>query len=191
MDILRRRDARPAGDAEDQAQSSATVQMPASNTCACARHLRVSHSGADYRQPSDRVSVRGWLYRRGHARLPPVRKVWICAQIHGRCQCLPADVTRGGSNGGCLRLISFREINVQFSRMPNHSIMALCELYAHPILNTQREHYILYYKAQGWSKKLIHIKKAYILYKNTLFYYLLFFIYSIQYAEEILLLDNR
>jgi len=48
-----------------------------------------------------------------------------------RCQCLPADVTRGGSNGGCLRLISFREINVQFSKMPNHSIMALRELYAH------------------------------------------------------------
>jgi len=83
MDILWRLNGRLTGDAEDQAQSSASVQMPINDTYARARHLRVSHSGAYYRQAPDRVPVRGWLYRCGHARLPPVRKIWICAQIHG------------------------------------------------------------------------------------------------------------
>lgn len=83
MDILWWLDGRLTDNAEDQAQPSATIQMPASDTCACAPHLRVSHSGTDYRKAPDRVPVRGWLYRCGHARLPPLRKAWICAQIHG------------------------------------------------------------------------------------------------------------
>lgn len=79
--------------------------------------------------------------------------------------------------------------------MPNHSIMALRELYAHlniPYFKYMqtRALYPIYYEAQGWPPKINpYKKKAYILYKNILFYYLLFFIHSIH-AEEILLLDN-
>jgi hypothetical protein len=127
-----------------------------------------------------------------------VVKFKLYVSIYRRCQRFPADVIRGGPNGGCLRLISFYfKISTYSSSkcriIPlwhcanclnnlNNPILNADESVIYPILQSSR-------LAQNESiKKKIYI---YILYKNILFYYLLFFVYSIQHTRKMLLLDNR